>query len=296
MTYRQIIDEGLRAAGINEAITNISPLSGGCIHEVLRVELAGGRGVVAKVADSSRASMLGEERAGLELLARANAVLVPRVLGLHVRETASVLLMQHLVPHPAGESAWRQFGDELARLHLHGGCERYGFEGGNHLGTTPQPNDWHDDWVEFNRNCRLGHQLSLARRNNLLSPAEAHRIERVIDRLDEFIPRTPKPALLHGDLWSGNALPTVDDRGRSRIAVIDPACSFGDGYADIAMMRLFGGFPQACFEAYEANISEHAQIDTRIAVYQLYHVLNHANLFGRGYVAQAMGLASTLVC
>ncbi|MHC4102897.1 MAG: fructosamine kinase family protein, partial [Planctomycetota bacterium] len=170
----------------------------------------------------------------------------------------------------------------------------YGFNGDNHLGTTPQPNRWHDDWIRFNADCRLGHQLTLAARNNLLSGSEARRVERVIDRLETLIPRRPKPALLHGDLWSGNALGAVEESGEQRIAVIDPACSYGDGWADIAMMRLFGGFPSRCLEAYAAETDDREGVEPRITVYQLYHVLNHVNLFGRGYAGQAMTLAASL--
>jgi len=110
-----------------------------------------------------------------------------------------------------------------------------------------------------------------------------------------MIPDRPKPAWLHGDLWSGNALPTTDADGSSRIAVIDPAAYIGDGWADIAMMRLFGGFPAACFHAYEQCVDDDDRIEKRIAVYQLYHVLNHLNLFGRGYAGQALAIADRLV-
>src|SRR5690606_7037940 len=112
---------------------------------------------------------------------------------------------------------------------------------------------------------------------------EAALIQRVIDQLESLIPRKPKPALLHGDLWSGNALPAQDHTGRKRIALIDPAPSIGDGWADIAMMELFGGFPRACCDAYAARNPDQANIRTRIGVYQLYHILNHINIFGRSY-------------
>ena len=137
---------------------------------------------------------------------------------------------------------------------------------------------------------RLGHQLALARSRTLLSDEEANSVEGVIDRLAGLIPRRPRGSLLHGDLWSGNALPTRD----GRIGVIDPACSVGDGLADIAMMRLFGGFPEACFEAYSSSIDDHESVETQVAVYQIYHLLNHVNLFGRGYVGQVMEVAKAV--
>jgi fructosamine-3-kinase len=120
------------------------------------------------------------------------------------------------------------------------------------------------------------------------------RVERVIGRLETLIPQRPKPALLHGDLWSGNALTAVDEAGAQRIAVIDPACSYGDGWADIAMMKLFGGFPSHCLDAYAAEADDRDGLEARLAVYQLYHVLNHVNLFGRSYAGQAMALVAAL--
>ena len=107
-------------------------------------------------------------------------------------------------------------------------------------------------------------------------------------------PRTPAPALLHGDLWAGNALAVVDPEG-PRIAVIDPACSIGDGWWDVGMMQLFGGFPDACLRAYADAVDDHDRVESRTAVARLYHLLNHVNLFGRGYAAQALAVAGALV-
>jgi fructosamine-3-kinase len=154
-----------------------------------------------------------------------------------------------------------------------------------------------NDWVEFNAVNRLGFQLELACNHGRIDPTEATRIEGVIAKLDRHIPRTPRPSLLHGDLWSGNALPTRDRNGDPAVAVIDPACSIGHGLADIAMMQLFGGIGPECYRAYEgATGIRLGDCETRaaLAVYQLYHVLNHVNLFGRGYASQAMALVQQL--
>jgi fructosamine-3-kinase len=270
-------------------------LCGGCIHRVMHLALADGRAIVAKVSREAHRVVFEEEAAGLRALAATDTVLVPEPLAVAAHDGEAVLLMTAIEPASADDASWRRFGEELAALHAVDAGTRFGFEMNNHLGITPQPNEWRDDWVEFNAELRLGYQLRLARDARLLSRDEASRIERVIADLERLIPRRPKPALLHGDLWSGNALPAKDDRGPTRIAVIDPAVYIGDGWADIAMMRLFGGFPAACFAAYEASVTDRENVESRIAVYQLYHVLNHINLFGRGYVGQAMGLAARLV-
>ncbi|MHC4303690.1 MAG: fructosamine kinase family protein [Planctomycetota bacterium] len=296
MNEDDAINAALREAGIEDAVTATRDLSGGCIHRVRELTLAGGTRLVAKINDAPHVGMFREEAVGLEALADTRTVLVPRPLAVTDARGAAVLLMTAIVHGRAGSQAWGRFGRELAALHGAdpGDVTGYGFNGDNHLGTTPQPNRWHDDWIRFNADCRLGHQLTLAARNNLLSGSEARRVERVIDRLETLIPRRPKPALLHGDLWSGNALGAVEESGEQRIAVIDPACSYGDGWADIAMMRLFGGFPSRCLEAYAAETDDREGVEPRITVYQLYHLLNHVNLFGRGYAGQAMTLAASL--
>ncbi len=289
------MERALREAGIDLEVTATRELGGGCIHRVLELTLADGSRLVAKMNDGDRLVVFREEAAGLRALAATGTVLVPTPLAVTEQGGTAMLLLTALEPGPATDAAWRRFGGELAALHA--GSRRepplYGFDGDNYLGATPQPNGWCDDWVEFNAERRLGHQLSLAGRGGLLDAREADCIGRVIDRLPDLIPRHPGPSLLHGDLWSGNALAARDGEGAGRIAVIDPACSFGDGWADVAMMKLFGGFPQCCFDAYAAAAAaeDRDQLETRIAVYQLYHVLNHVNLFGRGYVGQAMALA-----
>ena len=295
MSSREAIEAALQHAGLDQTIISSRELSGGCIHTVQEICLNDGPAVVAKTNSAAHLHMFQEEADGLRALAGTETVLVPRPLAVIENDDVAVLLMTALKHGSVSSSAWKHFGEELARLHQTEAGTRYGFQTDNHLGTTPQPNTWCDDWVQFNAEHRLGHQLDLAAKRGMLRTNETERIQVVIDALEDHIPRRPKPSLLHGDLWSGNALPTGEgDDERERIAVIDPACYIGDAWADIAMMKLFGGFPDPCIEAYSANVSDHAQLDSRIAVYQLYHVLNHVNLFGRSYVGQAMALAAKL--
>jgi fructosamine-3-kinase len=296
MSEDAAIDRALVEAGIDGPVTGTRDLSGGCIHRVLELTVVGGRRFVAKLNDARQVGLFQEEAAGLEALGRTRTVLVPRPLAVLTEGASCVLLMTAITPGRSDPDTWRRFGHELAALHAAEApaANRYGFDMDNHCGTTPQPNRWEDDWVRFNAEHRIGHQLRLAAGRGLLNSGEARRVEHLIDRLDRVIPRYPRPALLHGDLWSGNALPAEDEAGGGRIAVIDPACSYGDGWADIAMMKLFGGFSSACFEAYAAETDDREGIDDRIAVYQLYHLLNHVNLFGRGYAGQAMTLVSSL--
>ncbi|MEE8155627.1 MAG: fructosamine kinase family protein [Phycisphaerales bacterium] len=295
MSSREAIEHSLHKAALEQTIISVRDLSGGCIHRVQEVCLRDGATVIAKTNSAEHLHMFQEEADGLRALAQTNTVLVPRPLAVIESVGVAVLLMTAIKHAAVSPRAWTRFGEELARLHQTDAGHRYGFQTDNHLGVTPQPNEWCDDWVRFNAEHRLGHQLDLAAKRERLDTSEAARILAVIDALEDHIPRQPKPALLHGDLWSGNALPACDgDDATDRIGVIDPACSIGDGWADIAMMKLFGGFPDICIEAYAANIPDRAQLDSRIAVYQLYHVLNHVNLFGRSYAGQAMAIVAKL--
>jgi fructosamine-3-kinase len=286
------IARAVRDAGFEAAVRATAPMSGGCIHRTTAVSLTSGAELVAKTGGADALPLLVEEATGLDTLAETGTVLVPDRLGVGVYAGTAVLLMRRIDPAPATAAGWARFGRALAALHARDVGAAYGFDVDNHIGTTEQCNAWCDDWVTFNRQCRLGPQVELGRRRGVIEADEAARLERLGERLDELLPTRPEPALLHGDLWSGNALPTADGSGPT-VAVIDPACSVGDGQADLAMMKLFGGFPAACFEAYVAERGEPID-DGLIAVYQLYHLLNHVNIFGRGYIGQAMGVVRAL--
>lgn len=287
MTSLGHIERAMEACGLCSGIKHITSLGGGCIADVRQIELQSGENLVAKLSpDTSR---LQEEADGLTTLASTSTVVVPRVLG--VAEGA--LFLEYLVPGKAVTEDWHVFGEQLAALHHAEAGERYGLGHDNHLGNTPQRNDFHDDWVDFNRTCRFQPLKTMLMGRSLASTEELGMLDRLIQTMGELIPSKPQPSLLHGDLWGGNAL-TTQEKG---IAVIDPAVSVGDGLADIAMMHLFGGFPQPCFDAYQdaSGVSlANQDVQTRLEVYRLYHVLNHWVLFGRGYAEQAMGLVRSL--
>jgi len=263
-------------------------LQGGCIHDVFRVRTGSGSAVMKVAAIDARAVLEGE-MAGLDAIAATGTVRVPRLLGLEEGERHVVFGMEWLEPGAHASADWVRFGEQLASMHAAGGHSRYGFENDNHIGLTDQRNDWSDDWVEFTATCRLSPQLAMARDSGHMGAAEVDRIERLIHRLDRFIPRDPEVSLLHGDLWSGNAMALED----GTVAVLDPACSYGDAWCDLAMMRMFGGFPPACESAWRAQRSE-TDTSARLAVYQLYHQLNHLNLFGSGYLGGVLETAAGL--
>lgn len=285
----------MEATGIDGHPTDIRPLSGGCIHDVRRVRVGGGQSFVCKCSfDPDGAHRLHSEHSGLEYLASLDVpdLVVPKVLGLHVEPAGTVLLMDWLEPGGVREGGWVHLGERLAAMHSVDVGDRYGFHEDNHIGATMQLNEWRDDWVDFNKECRLRPQLELARKGGRLSSLESDLMDQVLDRLGEWIPETPTPSPLHGDLWSGNVMHLA----QGHVAIIDPACSIGDGWADMAMLGLFGGVPDVCFDAYASAVGVNVDdMGTRMAVYQIYHVLNHVNLFGGGYLQQLASLSNRLI-
>ena len=267
------VREQLVARAMSEPVRSLRRLSGGSISDVFQVESGDGRRLVAKFA---RPGLLEEEMEGLEALRGTNTVRVPEVHVLHVEDQAAVLLMEELPV--GGDPDWAAFGRTLASLHQAPAGDRYGFTRDNHLGTTPQCNRWMEDWPRFNREQRHGPLVEAIASGGGLCGSDLGLVLKTLDAFEAVLPRRPTPSLLHGDLWSGNALPLTG----GGVGVVDPAPSIGDALADIAMMQLFGGFPQACFLGYLEGGGEELE-PLRLSVYRLYHLLNHQHLFGDGY-------------
>ncbi len=295
MPAPSIIKRAIDTIGIDANLMGAESLSGGCIHDVRKVHLGDGRSIVCKCSfDSNGADQLSSEKLGLEFLSSfgMSDLVVPDVFGLHVESMGVVLLMEWLEPGGVRDGGWANLGKGLAAMHSIDVGQRYGFHAPNHIGSTQQFNDWKDDWVVFNKECRLQPQINIAQQAGLLGLNELKLLDQVLDRLGDWLPRHPKASPLHGDLWSGNVMHLAN----GNVAIIDPACSIGDGWADIAMLGLFGGVPETCFDAYASMTgSSIHDMQPRIAVYQLYHVLNHVNLFGSGWLEQLTRLSNRLL-
>ena len=242
-----------------------------------------------KTAPAGDLGMFEAEAAGLEELRRAGEIRVPAVLEVGVRDGQSYIALERLRLERPSSGVTRRLGKQLARLHAHT-AERHGWFRDNTIGPTPQPNAESDDWVGFYRERRLAFQLELAAQNGYrgeLSEAGALVLERLPRLFESY---RPAPSLLHGDLWGGNwgaagGVPVI----------FDPAVYFGDRETDLAMTRLFGGFGREFYAAYESAWPLASGHEPRAAVYQLYHVLNHLNLFGSGYLGQALALMRRLL-
>lgn len=233
--------------------------------------------------------LLESEADGLAALREAGCLRVPDVLGFGAAGGVSWLALEWLELRPSSAESERALGEGLARQHLATG-ERFGWRRDNAIGATRQPNGPTDDWAKFFAEQRIGFQLQLGAERGW--PRRLlERGERLRQRVPELLAgRQPAPALLHGDLWGGNR--AADSRGRP--VVFDPAVHFGDPECDLAMTRLFGSFDRGFYAAYDAALPPAPGRAQREPLYQLYHILNHANLFGGGYLGQAERLMEKL--
>jgi fructosamine-3-kinase len=279
--------------GLGAPIQRAEAVGGGCIANATRIQTAGGP-FFLKWAEGNAGARFSAEADGLAALRKTRDasgadLLVPEVLLTHDADAhgPGLLLMAWIEPGRPDAGAWSGFGEALAVLHAaSAGDGRYGFPRDNSIGATPQPNTWMDRWPGFFRDRRLRPQIDLARQNGRWTPAWDAPADRLLARLDDLLPETPHASMLHGDLWSGNALATAT----GRFALIDPATYVGHAETDLALTELFGGFDRAFTRAYWGGDAPPGYAERR-EVYNLYHVLNHLNLFGGSYAA---GVARTL--
>ncbi|NJD10317.1 MAG: fructosamine kinase family protein [Gemmatimonadetes bacterium] len=261
-------------------------VGGGCISTTLQVRLQGGPPVFLKLAppEPPGGALLKAEADSLAVLGKAGEVRVPEVLA----AGTGWLALEWLEPGPPGPQAWERLGAGLARLHRQGSkASGFGWPTDNFIGSLPQANGPPPDWACFWRARRLEPQLVRARDAGLLRRSEALAFTPLLDRLPTLRAAGgfEGPALLHGDLWGGNVHLLADGEP----AIIDPACYHGHREVDLAMAALFGGFGRGFYQAYDHEWPlERAGLEERRAAYQLYYLLVHVNLFGRGYLPGTM--------
>jgi fructosamine-3-kinase len=281
--------ENLIAAqtGDRSAIASVISAGGGCINSACVATLEDGRAFFVKSNSAPLPGMFPRETEGLRALAAPGALRVPQVIGTGGEEGVPFIVLEHIEVGKPRRDFSETFGRQLAEFHHMTQGERFGFDHDNYLGSTPQPNGWCDDWVEFWREHRLGYQLNLARKKGLSDAAMNRLGDRLMDRLDDLIGEPDEPAcLLHGDLWGGNYL--TDENGDP--VLIDPAAYHGRREADLAMTMLFGGFDAAFYAAYEEVCPLADGSRDRLEIYKLYHLLNHLNLFGSSYRGGCMAI------
>jgi fructosamine-3-kinase len=264
-------------------------VGGGCINETWRWSSDDGS-LFVKLGAPTRLVMFEAEKAGLEELASAQAVRVPRPLAIGASAEIAYLALEWIDFGPNRPESEAALGEQLAWQHRVLARE-YGWWRENTIGSTPQKNAPLADWAAFFRERRLRPQLELAEENGYGGSLQA-RGARLLESLDAFFTSyRPVPSLLHGDLWGGNWATAADGHP----VIFDPAVYYGDREADIAMTRLFGGFSNRFYTAYHATWPLDQAAGTRRTLYNLYHVLNHLNLFGGVYLAQAEEMIGRLL-
>ena len=263
-------------------------ISGGDSNEAYGLTLTGGKYIFMKCNTKENLPFFTAEAAGLHAIARTEAIGTPRILGVGTdggRGGFSFLLLEFISGKSRGKRYWEEFAGQLAGLHraetdglAAGG--KYGFESDNYIGRRRQVNTGYGSWIGFFRDCRLAPQFRDADR--YFDREDRKKILRLLDHLDEILVEPQKPSLLHGDLWAGNVITGNDGRAW----LIDPAVSVGHAEADIAMTELVGGFPPVFYDAYKAAAPMQPGYERRRDVYNLYHLLNHLNMFGRTYLPE----------
>jgi fructosamine-3-kinase len=277
------------ASGVPYALHSHAPIGGGCINQCYRVD-GSGRTFFLKTNAPGRLPMFEGEAAGLAEIAASATLRVPTPVCTGSNAHAAWLVLEYIELGQAISGSMAQLGSALAALHRVT-AQKFGWWRDNTIGATAQRNTQSEDWLSLWRDCRLGFQLRLAERNQ--APGTLlDKGERLLSGMAPlFSNHAVKPALLHGDLWGGNA---GFDRAGAPV-VFDPAVYYGDRETDLAMTELFGGFSADFYAGYRDAFAIDAGYQSRKHLYNLYHVLNHYNLFGGGYAAQAEALIDRLL-
>ena len=294
--------------GENRHVAKKTPISGGDINDAYALTLDDGTILFMKSNTVSSLANFRAEAAGLEAIRATGAIGVPAVLGMGTDKGFSFLLLEYIRGGSRIRNYWEMFAAQLAEMHradVPSGAnapnranvpsradvsnianapesegKEYGFSEDNWIGARKQLNTLHSEWIPFFRDCRLAPQLQSAR--SYFSGEDLNRAEYILANLDRYLVEPEKPSLVHGDLWSGNMITGDDGKGW----LIDPAVYYGHPEVDIAMTELFGGFPRAFYEAYKEAGRLQPGYEDRKDLYNLYQLLNHLNMFGRGYLPE----------
>ncbi len=254
-------------------------LSGGDINECYMVS-DGEQRYFVKVNSREFFPKYEAEGEGLKELRKTNTIFVPELISMGHTKHHAYIILNYLATKPLDEPKNSYlFGTQLAKLHQWGEQKEYGFDQDNYIGQTLQPNRWHKKWGRFFADQRIGWQLQLLDEKGINFGS----IDTIVDIVQERLSsHTPRPSLLHGDLWHGNT-------ANSAFGPIsyDPACYWGDRECDIAMTELFSGFQSEFYQGYESIAPIEAGYQERKEIYNLYHILNHCNLFGGHYLGEA---------
>ncbi len=264
-------------------IKSIRSTSGGCINNTYRLETDQGYLFVKWNQDEDE-RMFETEAMGLKLLKSHFVYQIPEVFGWGQLEGKNYLVMEYVVSGGHDSNYWRNFGEALALLHQVTN-HQFGLDYPNFIGKLPQYNNWMDQWVDFFIEKRLEVQLEMAYKKGLVNKKIQDQFQKLYMLLPHIFPVEP-PALLHGDLWSGNVITGSDGNA----CIIDPAVFYGAREAELSFTQLFGGFDSDFYRAYDETYPLSPGFDERVEVYNLYPLLVHLNLFGSSYLGSIQSI------
>lgn len=289
-TVYHSFEEAVRACyGEKVFVAQTVRVAGGDINQAYRLLLTNGNSIFVKANKIGNMHFFETEKRGLDALRQPKAPSIPKTIGIGVdkQRNVSFLAMIYIERTPRISSYWEIFGHELAELHKaeagaytvrKGDKGKYGFIEDNYIGASPQKNTLCENWIDFYRDCRLIPQLRMAEK--YFSDSLLQKADRLLSHLNQYMREPEFPSILHGDLWSGNILCGPDGKAW----LIDPAVYVGDFETDLAMTQLFGSLPEKFYSAYnEINPVDWNGYKDRRLLYDLYHLLNHLNLFGGTY-------------
>ncbi|WBL22983.1 fructosamine kinase family protein [Zunongwangia sp. HRR-M8] len=277
-TYRPLLN--IIEERNNFKIINISSLSGGDINDVFFLNTTEEEKVVKINSNTKFPGMFEAEMAGMKALKAAQAIDVPKMIGIYTENEHSCLLMEYRKTGSKSSNFWSVFGKQIADLHRNT-QPKFGFSEDNYIGSLPQQNKEHENIVDFYIEERLNPQFKLAKEQGY-SLGDTNKF---CSELYNIIPQE-KPALIHGDLWNGNYLVNTDGNP----CLIDPAVAYAPREMDLSMMKLFGGFDAELFNTYSEEFPLEKGFENRISIWQLYYLLVHLNLFGTGYLGSCKNI------
>jgi fructosamine-3-kinase len=294
MMWDQIANHIAQVSGENFIIKERHSVSGGCINQGYCLS-DGDRQYFVKLNQASQVAMFEAEMLGVQQMWNTQTIRVPKPLCWGTADNSAYIVLEWIeMAGGSGRSAQLEMGRQLAQMHQwqppqdYPGYSQFGWDINNTIGSTPQINTWTEDWTQFWREHRIGYQLKLAKKRG----KTFHQAEHLLEKIPEILANhQPQPSLVHGDLWGGNA--SVTSEGEP--VIFDPAAYFGDREVDIAMTELFGGFSAAFYQGYQEVWPLESGYERRKTLYNLYHILNHFNLFGGGYASQAERIMQQLL-
>lgn len=264
--------------GSSKHVLSISAVGGGCISSARQVVLQDGEKLFIKLNHSDFVRHFEAERLGLIALQQTNTIKVPVPIGWGRFGSNSFLLLEWIESEKPRAGFSARLGEALASLHAHARPNSFGLEVDNFIGSTPQRNDLNTAWPDFFVENRLRFQLELAIQNQYSFPGLD--LEKILAAIYQELPSPSQASLIHGDLWSGNYLVGSGNEP----VLIDPAVYWADREAEFGILSMFGGFDEEFYAAYRRSLPFEPGFERRLPIYQLYHFLNHLNLFGNSYL------------